>query len=376
MASKYRKRADGRYSKQVTVGIYPDGRPIRKTVYGKTIKELEKNYRNFMDLKDKGIILNNDRITFRELSQLWLANKKVGLVKDQSVTNIRYQLNNLNRSIGDYQVKDITLATLENFRKLQLESGKLDQYNKSVRLLRNVYAYALEKCIVPKNIALQLEYVKYSTPVKRCLTQSERKLIDTPSLSDWERCFLYLLLYTGVRKGEALALTVSDIDFSKRVIHVNKTLVTSKKKKDALQEEPKTSSGNRTIPISKNLLPILQAYCSNHTGILFQSSRGGYIASFPQKWQWILDKLREANGGELADDITPHIFRHTYASDLYKAGMDVKSAQYLLGHSDIKTTLGVYTHFGYGDVRIDCLEDYYNAVKMQSDKIVPIQKAL
>ncbi|SUY52601.1 tyrosine-type recombinase/integrase [Lacrimispora sphenoides] len=69
----------------------------------------------------------------------------------------------------------------------------------------------------------------------------------------------------------------------------------------------------------------------------------------------------------LANDITPHIFRHTYASDLYKAGVDIKQAQYLLGHPDIRTTLGTYTHLGYADIEIDKLETYYDAVKMQSD---------
>jgi site-specific recombinase XerD len=52
---------------------------------------------------------------------------------------------------------------------------------------------------------------------------------------------------------------------------------------------------------------------------------------------------------------------------LYKAGVDIKQAQYLLGHDDIKTTLDTYTHFGYADVQVEKLEDYYNAVKMQSE---------
>ncbi|WP_404820243.1 tyrosine-type recombinase/integrase [Lacrimispora sp. HJ-01] len=65
-----------------------------------------------------------------------------------------------------------------------------------------------------------------------------------------------------------------------------------------------------------------------------------------------------------------------YASDLYKAGVDIKQAQYLLGHDDIKTTLDTYTHFGYVDVKVDKLEAYYDAVKMQSNnKIIPLKHA-
>ena len=90
----------------------------------------------------------------------------------------------------------------------------------------------------------------------------------------------------------------------------------------------------------------------------------------------ILKKLQTVSNVPLADDITPHTFRHTYASDLYKAGVDIKQAQYLLGHDDIKTTLDTYTHFGFADVKVDKLEAYYNAVKMQSsEKVIPLKHA-
>jgi len=78
----------------------------------------------------------------------------------------------------------------------------------------------------------------------------------------------------------------------------------------------------------------------------------------------------------VAGDITPHMFRHTYASDLYKAGVDIKQAQYLPGHTDITTALDTYTHFGFFDVKFHKTEDYYDAVKKQSgDKIIPLKRA-
>ena len=87
-------------------------------------------------------------------------------------------------------------------------------------------------------------------------------------------------------------------------------------------------------------------------------------------------KLQAVSKTPLSNDITAHIFRHTYASDLYKAGVDIKQAQYLLGHDDIKTTMDTYTHFGYADVKMDKLDSYYDAVKMQSsDKIIALKHA-
>ncbi|WP_313577659.1 tyrosine-type recombinase/integrase [Lacrimispora sp.] len=90
------------------------------------------------------------------------------------------------------------------------------------------------------------------------------------------------------------------------------------------------------------------------------------------RWDKILKKLQKASDTPLADDITMHMFRHTFASDLYKSGIDIKQALYLLGHDDIKTTLDTYTPFGYADVQVEKLVDYYNASK---DKVVALKHA-
>jgi len=163
------------------------------------------------------------------------------------------------------------------------------------------------------------------------------------------------------------------------MINVSKTLIASKNVSNCLQEYTKTTSGTRKVPIPKPLIPILEEYTFDKSGILFTIRKGGYIPSggaFQYRWNKILIKIQDTSKAPLANDIIPHIFRHTYASDLYKAGIDIKQAQYLLGHSDIRTTLGTYTHFGYADVEIDKLESYYDAVKIQSsNKIVPFKRA-
>lgn len=378
MAEKRKKRKDGRYSKQVTIGLR-NGKPIRKTLYGDTLKELDKNYRDFMSLKDKGIILQEVNMTFRELSELWLTNEKIGSVTDQSITVIRSELRTINSYIGDIKVKDLKQSHIESFRASMIDSGKLIRYNTCLGRIRAIIRYAVHKEIMIVEITAGMKDIKNARRAKkRALTSSERQLIDKAELNNFERCFINLLLYTGMRKSEALALNVSDIDFKKKRIDVSKTLVSSKKLDCCLQEYTKTKAGKRYIPIPSPLLPILLEYTSNQSGILFKSNTGDYIGlgSFVGHWNRILKKLQAVSKTPLANDITAHIFRHTYASDLYKAGVDIKQAQYLLGHDDIKTTLDTYTHFGYADVKVDKLESYYNAVKMQSnDNIIPLKHA-
>lgn len=370
-----KKRSDGRYAKQIVVG-YKNGKPVRKTIYAKTLKELDKKYREFMALKESGRLLDNDRITFRELSELWMVNTKKGNLKSQSYGNLASQIKGINKYIGDMLVKDIKKSHIEQIRADLIEQEKIDKYNKALGNIRSIYEYAISANIALSNPTNGMKRIRHES-AKRALTDQERKLIEKADLNDFERCFVNLLLYTGMRRSEALALNVSDIDFKNNCIYVNKTLVLSKssKSKEILQHNPKTSAGTRTIPMSRHLVPILKSYCNGRIGILFLSEYGNYIgtSTFRKRWIAFLKKLEAANGGPIADDIIPHLFRHTYASDLYKSGIDIKTAQYLLGHKDIKTTLDVYTHFGYVDVKIDNLEEYYDAVKMQSEKkVIPM----
>lgn len=374
-----KKRKDGRYARQITIGLR-NGKPIKKTLYGKTIKELDKNYRHFMALKDNGIILEEENMTFEELAELWLTNEKQGAVKEQTLTNLKSQLKNIYSYIGAIKVKELKQSHLEEIRKKQIELKKNDQYNKALSTIRAIIRYGIHKRILSTDITDGMKRITYrGLKKKRALSSEERNLVATADFNEFEECFLSLLLYTGLRKSEALALDVSDINLEKKVISVSKTLVSSKSVRCCLQEYPKTKAGNRQLPITAPLFPILSRYCTDRSGILFPSEQGGFVGSsaFFKRWKRILEKLQAANSGmDIADDITAHMFRHTYASDLYKAGVDIKQAQYLLGHDDIKTTLDVYTHFGYVDVKVDKLEKYYETVNRQSDKkIIPLKPA-
>lgn len=373
--SKIKKRSDGRYARQVVTG-YKDGKPVRKTLYGKTLKELDKKYREFMDLKESGKLLENDRITFQELADLWLINTKKGELKTQSYNNLSSQIKGLNTYIGDLYVKDIKKGHIEQIRADLIEKSMIDKYNKALGNARAIFQYGISANLALTDPTIGMKRISHKAE-KRALTDHERMLIEKAPLNDFERCFTSLLLYTGMRRSEALALDISDIDFKNKCISVNKTLVLSRSStsQEIVQHNTKTDSGTRVIPMPQQLIPIMKSYCRDRIGILFLSEYGNYIgtSTFRKRWLQMLKKLETENGGAIANDITPHMFRHTYASDLYKAGIDIKTAQYLLGHKDVKTTLDTYTHFGYVDVKIDSLEKYYDAVKMQSSKkIIPI----
>ncbi|WP_313583667.1 tyrosine-type recombinase/integrase [Lacrimispora sp.] len=135
-----------------------------------------------------------------------------------------------------------------------LSVGAIEQYNVYLIRIKAVVKYVVNKSIMAKDI-YGMESVKNKT-IKRALTREELYLIEKATLDPLERCILSVLLYTGLRRNEALALNVEDIYLSKGMINVSKTLIASKNVANCLQEYTKTTSGTRKVPIPRPLIPI------------------------------------------------------------------------------------------------------------------------
>ena len=199
--------------------------------------------------------------------------------------------------------------------------------------------------------AIKVPYVEPET--RRALTEEEVSLIT----ENWRGARMGLaamiMLYAGLRIGEVLALEWSDIDFDKRTITVSKARATLKNQ--PYLKTPKTKAGIRVIPIPEVLYEVL---CSTRKkkGLVCPDVNGNLMSGVAQTnaWRSYINHLNECAGGRrgsgrrkpviVIEKITPHMLRHTYATMLFDAGVDVKSAQKFLGHSDIEVTLEIYTH--------------------------------
>jgi integrase len=178
----------------------------------------------------------------------------------------------------------------------------------------------------------------------------ENESIFKADLTERERAFIYLGKYAGLRRGEILALTKSDFDLKACTVSVNKTVV-FKKNDGEIKHCPKSDAGFRTIPMPDVLYDFIKSYLKGINGLcLFSMQDGGICtkSSFRKLWDSILRKLNIAAGGvgsiKPISGLTPHILRHDYATNLYYTGVDIKTAQKLLGHNNIKMTLEIYTH--------------------------------
>ena len=156
--------------------------------------------------------------------------------------------------------------------------------------------------------------------------------------------FAYFLLYTGLRKGEALALTFDDIDIENKIIHVNKTLVYNGSQ-GFIKPCTKTEAGMRDVNILSVLLPKLPK--GKKGAPVFANTNGDYITNSQYSRMWN-KYLKETGIQDILDatgtTLCAHQLRHAFATTLYEAEIPEKDAQELMGHADIQTTHKIYTH--------------------------------
>ena len=172
---------------------------------------------------------------------------------------------------------------------------------------------------------------------RRALEDFELKGIirGIPSLKREDGLLLALLIFTGMRRGEVIALRWEDFDWKKRLIAV-KRAVTYKNNRPVIGKT-KSEAGNRLVPLDEQLAALLQP-CRQINGFIIGNGTEPITeTTFKRMWERISKKVDLCGA-------TPHVFRHTYITLAASSGMDVKTLQSIAGHSDIKMTLDRYAH--------------------------------
>lgn len=316
---KYKRRSDGLL--ETTRTDKRTGKRIH--FYGHTDSEINAQIMAYTGHQNRGRL-------FKEIAEEW---KEIHFpeLAPNTLRGYRPAYVRAVEAFGDDPIRKIQATDIKSFIKGFAKGGRAKKTVATQFLILNmICAYAVEK--------KDLEYSPCTyVSIPKNLPKRRR---DAASLEDEERIkanykswlLPYLILYTGLRKGEALALTDKDIgkdyiSVSKSVYYVNNT---------PYLKEPKTSAGNREIPI---LDPLRSKIPKRFTGYLF-SEDGGKTPLTETQYQ----KLWRAYAKETGITCSAHQLRHSYATLLFECGIKVKDAQNLLGHSTAAMTQDVYTH--------------------------------
>lgn len=360
--AKYKKRKDGRYQSNITIGTDEEtGKRIIKTIYARTIPELENIKFEIKDQINKGIYADDKRITVKEWSEKWL-------IAEKSICGIRTK-EMYEYIVNSYIIPSIGNIRLRNIKKSDLQimiNGNSGHYRtcEQIRMtIKQILEAAIDEGLIYKNVAQNLSLPPKIVQEKRALSDDEKAGIKNADFTDYEKVFVYILLYCGIRRGEILALSRQDINLKSHELNIKNT-ITFDGNTPVFKPIPKTINGIRSIPIPDELFVILKNYLDHLNGFyLFEMEKANGImskSSYNKLWKRIIAKINIGAGGKNAEKatnehaaipelkvihgLTAHVFRHNYATMLYYNGIDVKDAQRLLGHASIKITLDIYTH--------------------------------
>lgn len=376
------KRADGRIAVQVYLGRDENNKRLYKTVYGKTQKEADEKALQVKVAMKKGLDVTAERDTFGQWAERWLKIKAAEVSSGQHAS-YKAAIDSLNARFGDMPLKDIRSAELQEYLVDQAQrndtTGKASSHKTlTVRRIAaiGVFRLAIDNRVIEYNPASATKIPK-TKPVneRRALTPEEQRWIeDTPHRA---QTAAMIMMYAGLRRGEMIPLMWADIDLQCGVIHVNKSV-----ERLGVQFEVKpggkTDAATRDIIIPQKLVKYLSEQ-HRDTLLVTTNARGQMhtVSSWDRMWESYLSTLNRKYGiGErfgalngtvpmTIPNITPHWLRHTYATMLYLSGVDVLTAMRQLGHSDISTTLGIYTHLDdqYQARAMDKLDQYLRADK-------------
>ncbi|MER2078060.1 site-specific integrase [Psychrobacillus psychrotolerans] len=356
----YKKNGKTFYMFQIYVGTDQlTGKRIKTTRRGFTTKKEAQLASARLQIEiDNGEFRKKNVEKFNDVYNLWIEQYKNTVQESTFVKTKSIFKNHILPSLGEYKIDKINVQLCQNhvnewfnklkkFRIIKSYASKIFEFAITLGIISD---NPLQLVTMPKNIVepTETEDINYYT---------KEQLIQFLDCLKMEKNFkayalFRLLAFSGMRKGEALALTWNDINFKEGEIRINKALARGEENR-LYVKTTKTKSSIRTIKLDKITIEILQewqkqqqqdllvlGYNTLISGqLVFSNERNQYLQPTKTR-KWMLQVQNKYN----LVKITTHGLRHTHCSLLFEAGVSIKEVQDRLGHSDIQTTMNIYAH--------------------------------
>lgn len=362
MIKKYKKKNGTiAYMFKAYLGIDPvTGKKKYTTKRGfKSPQEAKKAYNRLMVQVEENDVVTNSQRLFSELADEWFEQYKNTVRESTYVAQKLAYKKHILPLFGNLKISRISIPYCQ--KQVNHWYSYYKKYSNLIGLTSSVFKYALSLRLIRSNPMdavirpkrkKRIDEERYSAPY-----YEKEELLEFLEIAKKYPDPIYpifrILAFTGLRKGELLALRWKDIDFEKRTLSVKQTLATCDKWEIKFQV-PKTEKSLRTISIDSETLQVIKRWqlrqkeyflkmgikpTKNGEQLLFVSEENK-----PLYLDYINHNLKIIINENNLKRITPHGFRHTHCSLLFESGASLKEVQVRLGHTDIKTTMDIYTH--------------------------------
>ena len=370
------QRKDGKYEYK-----YHDAWGKRKTVYSWKLTPTDRvpaGKRDDISLREKikqiqkdlnsNITPDGGNFTVLELVEKYIS-QKTG-VRHNTRSNYNFVVNVIKKeAFGQKRIDKIKVSDAKEWLiKMQQIDGRGYSSIHTIRgVVRPAFQMAVDDDLLVKNpFEFQLNTVVVNDSVTReaITRQQERDFLEfVKNDQHFSKYYdgIYILFKTGLRISEFVGLTKKNLDFENNRIIVDHQLQRTRDMKYII-EDTKTESGERMVPMTPEVKEAFQRILANrknpkvepmvdgYSGFLYLDKNGRPMVAlhWEKYFQHIREKYNKIYRVQMPK-VTPHVCRHTFCSNMAKSGMNPKTLQYIMGHSDISVTLNTYTHLNYDD---------------------------
>lgn len=318
---------------------------------------------------DDGIYSKGGEMTVLELVKKYVS-QKTG-VRHNTEANYNFVINVIAKEdFGKKRIDRVKLSDAKGWLiKLQADGRGYSSIHTIRGVVRPAFQMAVDDDLLRKNpFEFQLATVVVNDSVTReaITRKQERQFLEFIKNDKHYRTYydgMFILFKTGLRISEFCGLTIADIDMQDRKINVNYQLQ-RKRNMEYVIEETKTNAGTRLLPMTDEVYECFKRIIANRkkpkvepmidgkAGFLFLDKNDMPMVAlhWEKYFQYALEKHNKIYREQLPK-ITPHVCRHTFCSNMAKAGMNPKTLQKIMGHSDIGVTLNTYTHLDFDDIQ-------------------------
>ena len=358
-AGTIRQRKDGRWEARYTVGRDPGtGKQVQRSVYGATQQDVRKKLAQLTTAIDSGTYKEPCKMTVGQWLDIWTADYLGGVKPFTVVSYTGHIKNHIKPTLGAVKLEALNAHTIQGFYNgLTVErEGKPGLSPKTVKNIHGVLHKALQQ-------AVKIGYLRFN-PADACelprVVRKELKPLDEEQSKAFLKAIqghrfelLYtVVLFTGMREGEALGLTWDSVDFQKGTVLINKQMQREKKKNGQYLLVPTKNGKSRTITPAPWVMKLLRVQRSRQaeqrikvgpmwedSGLVFTSETGHHLAIHT-----VYKDFKQIAASIGCPDTRFHDLRHSYAVAAIRSGDDIKTVQGNLGHATAAFTLDVYGH--------------------------------
>lgn len=351
--SIFEDKARNRWRAQYYDGLDDKGNLVRKSVYGKTRKDVVDKLTEIMYKRNNQLYIQKNGITLIEIIENIRQQKlDSNIIGEGQYARLKWTANKIKEHrIGNIGIQELTSYDIQGFLN-ENKHFSSSYIRKMFELINGACKSAVKKKIIVSNPAedvIKPKSTKLDKEVRALTLEEQSKFVHyihsvRIDEENYKVC-LMLEMYMGLRVGEALALKSSDIDLKKNTITVSRTLTRDKDFNVIMNNRAKTAAGRRVLPIPnimrKELKEQIELSKNNRDNLLFICNGDEYVR--PTSINAVINRIFERQLGLDSEGISSHVLRHTYATRSIEAGMTPVVLQRLMGHTDVKITLNTYT---------------------------------